>query len=125
VLTAAAVQDFSPARLKRWLQDEARTYFDTTKARKFKLHNFRGTAMSKARIAGVPVDDAAVAFDCNPDTMREHYLAFDRAKVADGVFAQIQDRGANGNGTPKKNRNGGAVGAQKVQSKEKDSRQST
>jgi len=121
LLTAAAVQDFSPARLKRWIQDETRTYFDKTKARKFKLHNFRGTAMSKARIAGVAVDDAAVAFDCNPDTMREHYLAFDRAKVADRVFSQIQNGGAAGGA---KNGNGGAVGAQEPVQKEKDSQQS-
>ncbi|MBN2021896.1 MAG: hypothetical protein JW809_03815 [Pirellulales bacterium] len=70
------------------------------------------------------VDDAAIAFDCNPDTMGEHYLAFDRAKVADGVFTQIQNGGANGNGTSEKNRIGGAVGAQKVQPKEKNPRQS-
>ena len=88
-------------------------YFETTKASKFKLHNFRGTAMSKARIAGVALDDAAVAFDCNPDTMREHYLAFDRAKVADGVFTQIQNGGHWGGS------GGGSPG------KEKDSRQST
>jgi hypothetical protein len=53
-----------PARLKRWIQDEAKNYFDTTKARKFKLHNFRGTAMSTARVAGVSTDDDAIAFDC-------------------------------------------------------------
>jgi hypothetical protein len=88
---ANAVRDFTPARLKRWIQDEAKNYFDTTKARKFKLHNFRGTAMSKARVAGVSTDDAAIAFDCTVATMQQHYLAFDKARVADEVFSRIQN----------------------------------
>jgi hypothetical protein len=37
---ARTVHDFSPLRLE-------------TKAKRFKLHNFRGTAMSEARMAGV------------------------------------------------------------------------
>lgn len=86
-------------RLKRWIQDEAKNYFDKTKARKFKLHNFRGTAMSKARVAGVSTDDAAIAFDCTVSTMQQHYLAFDKARVADAVFSRIQNSGASsGNG---------------------------
>ena len=105
---ANAVKDFAPKRLKRWIQDAAKAYFDTTKAPHFKLHNFRGTAMSKARLAGVSYDDAAVAFDCDPRVMQQHYAAFDKASVADRVFGQIQngsnrggaDGGANGNGTP-------------------------
>ncbi len=88
---ANAVRDFTPARLKRWMQDEAKDYFDKTKARKFKLHNFRGTAMSKARVAGVSTDDAAIAFDCTVSTMQQHYLAFDKARVADEVFSRIQN----------------------------------
>ena len=55
----------------------------------FKLHNFRGTAMSKARMAGVAESDAAVAFGCNPSTMREHYLALDEAAIADKVFSAM------------------------------------
>ena len=73
------------------MQDEAKNYFDKTKARKFKLHNFRGTAMSKARVAGVSTDDAAIAFDCTVATMQQHYLAFDKARVADDVFSRIQN----------------------------------
>lgn len=96
---ANAVRAFTPARLKRWMQDEAKNYFDRTKARKFKLHNFRGTAMSKARLAGVSTDDAAIAFDCTVATMQQHYLAFDKARVADEVFSRIQNGRANsGNG---------------------------
>jgi hypothetical protein len=88
---ANAVRTFTPARLKRWMQDEAKNYFDRTNARKFKLHNFRGTAMSKARVAGVSTDDAAIAFDCTVATMQQHYLAFDKARVADDVFSRIQN----------------------------------
>lgn len=80
--------------MKRWIQDEAKTYFEKTKAARFKLHNFRGTAMSKARLAGVPEDDAAVAFDCTPETMRQHCLAFDKTKVADRVFERMRLSGA-------------------------------
>ena len=81
------------------MQDEAKNYFDKTKARKFKLHNFRGTAMSKARVAGVSTDDAAIAFDCTVATMQQHYLAFDKARVADDVFSRIQNgRASSGNG---------------------------
>ncbi len=96
---ANAIKEFTPARLKRWIQDAAKAYFDTTKAPRFKLHNFRGTAMSKARLAGISYDDAAVAFDCDPRVMQQHYAAFDKASIADRVFGQIQNgsnRGAHG-----------------------------
>lgn len=94
---ANAIKEFAPKRLKRWIQDAAKAYFDTTKAPHFKLRNFRGTAMSKARLAGISYDDAAVAFDCDPRVMQQHYAAFDKASVADRVFGQIQngsERGA-------------------------------
>lgn len=86
---ARAVHDFAPPRLVNWLQDQSKLYFKETKAKRFKLHNFRGTAMSKARMAGVAESDAAVAFGCNPATMREHYLALDEAAIADKVFSAI------------------------------------
>ena len=78
------------ARLKNWIQEQARLYFEKTGAEKFKLHNFRGTAMSRARMAGVTEDDAAIAFGCSSQTMREHYLALDEELVADNVFELIQ-----------------------------------
>ena len=86
---ARTVHDFCPPRLVNWLQDQSRLYFEETKAKRFKLHNFRGTAMSKARMAGIAESDAAVAFGCNPSTMREHYLALDEAAIADKVFSAI------------------------------------
>jgi hypothetical protein len=42
---------------------------------------------------------AAIAFDCTVATMQQHYLAFDKARVADEVFSRIQNGRANsGNG---------------------------
>ena len=86
---AKAVRDFSPHRLVGWLQDQLSLYFKETGAERFKLHNFRGTAMSRARMAGVGESDAAIAFGCTPGTMREHYLALDEEAIADGVFERI------------------------------------
>jgi hypothetical protein len=95
--------------------EKAKNYFDTTKARKFKLHNFRGMAMSKARVAGISTDDAAIAFDCTVATMQQHYLAFDKARVADELFSRIQNgdvgraqqNGANGENVGRAPQNGG------------------
>ncbi|MBN2023395.1 MAG: phage integrase N-terminal SAM-like domain-containing protein [Pirellulales bacterium] len=101
---------FTPARLVKWLQGEADRYFRTTKAKRFKLHSLRATAMSQARMAGIPEGDAAVAFGCNPETMRKHYLNLDEVAIADQVFARMGAyRGryvGNALGlTPKKRRN--------------------
>ena len=60
-----------PPRLVNWLQDQSRLYFEETKAKRFRLHNLRGTAVRRARMAGVAESDAAVAFGCNPSTMPE------------------------------------------------------
>jgi hypothetical protein len=73
-----------------WLHDQALTYFEASKAEKFKLHNFRVTAMSKARMARIADSDAAVAFGCNPQTMRDHYHALDEVEIADDVFSRMQ-----------------------------------
>ena len=75
-----------------WLEDRVVEYLKAhPKVRKFKLHNFRGTAMSRARMAGVSYDDAAVAFGCNPKTMRQHYIALDEVEISDRVMEKIQN----------------------------------
>ena len=84
-------QPFTPARLVKWMQGEAEAYFRSTKAKRFKLHSLRATAMSQARMAGVPEGDAAVAFGCNPETMRKHYLNLDEVAIADQVFLRMGD----------------------------------
>lgn len=88
---AHRVKEFKPLRLIRWLQRQARTYFETTDAKRFKLHNYRGSAMSKARTLGVPYDNAAIAFGCNPETMRKHYVATDEQAISDSVFAVLNE----------------------------------
>jgi integrase len=85
------VGEFQPERLVNWLQDQVIRYFKKNpKAKRFKLHNFRGTAMSRARMAGVSFDDAAVAFGCNPETMRQHYVALEEQEISDRVMDKIQ-----------------------------------
>ena len=82
-------KEFTPARLKRWIQDEVKLYFTLTGKDRFKLHSLRATAMTRAREAGIPVDDAAVAFGCNPATMKQYYLAPDEEAIADSVFDRL------------------------------------
>jgi len=90
---ANSVRDFSPIRLRYWIEDQAEAYFtQNPDAAKFKLHNLRGTAMSKARMAGVSHDDASVAFGCHPETMRRHYILLDEAAITDRVMDEIQGR---------------------------------
>jgi hypothetical protein len=87
-------QSFETIRLKKWLERENRQYLKKNPtAKKFKLHNLRGTPMSKAKEAGVHFEDAAIAFGCNADTMRKHYLALDEVAVTDRVMDAIQGNG--------------------------------
>lgn len=84
---SASVGTFKPEQLVKWMQKEKKRYFDDNPdAKPFKLHNFRGTAMSKARMAGVSFDDAAVAFGCHPETMRQHYTSLDEETITDKVM---------------------------------------
>lgn len=83
---------FDPNCLVNWLQDR------TVEFRKahpeiphFKLHNFRGTAMSRAMEAGANYNEASIAFGCHPETMRKNYLKFDETAISDGVMDRIQD----------------------------------
>jgi hypothetical protein len=93
--------DYQPMRLKKWLEREKQQYLkENPNVKKFKLHNLRGTAMSQAKEAGIHFEDAAIAFGCNPNTMRKHYLAFDEVAVTDRVMDAIQ---GNGNGVEKGN----------------------
>ena len=46
--------------------------------------------MSKAKMAGVSFEEAAIAFGCHPETMRQHYLALDEVAITDRVMAEVQ-----------------------------------
>ena len=50
--------------------------------------------MSKARMLGVTYDDAAVAFGCNPETMRRHYLALNEVDITDRVMGRLHGSAA-------------------------------
>ena len=87
------VKGFAPRQLVNWLQDRVVEFREAhPEVPKFKLHNFRGTAMSRARMAGISYDDAAVAFGCNPQTMRQHYIALDEVDISDRVMERIQSQ---------------------------------
>jgi hypothetical protein len=82
---------FDPSRLVNWLQDRLVEFRkERPDIARFKLHNFRGTAMSRAKEAGVSYDEAAIAFGCHPETMRRHYVKVDETAVSDGVMDRIQ-----------------------------------
>jgi hypothetical protein len=76
-------------RLINWLQYQVVEFREAhPEVKKFKLHNFRWTAMSRARMAGIRHDDAAVAFGCNSQTMRQHYIALDEVEICDRVVME-------------------------------------
>ena len=87
---AKCVGDFDPKRTINWFQDRLVEYRRANpKARRYKLHNLRGTAMSKAKQNGVAYDAAAIAFGCHPETMRAHYVRLDETAIADAVMDSI------------------------------------
>lgn len=80
-----------PKRLKRFLQNEVADYCQAhPDARPFTLHDFRGTAMSTAKMAGVSYDEAAITFGCHPETMRRHYIVINEVAISDGVLERVQ-----------------------------------
>jgi len=84
------IAEFSPDRLKWWMQDELADYNAAhPEQRRVKAHDFRRKAMTEAWRLGIPLEKAAVAFGCNPATMREHYIAMNDTEVADEVFRAI------------------------------------
>ena len=70
------------------------------------------SALSRARMAGVSYDDDAIAFGCNPQTMRQHYIALDETEISDRVMDKIRGgNGDGGNGQSSKGNNGRAAEA--------------
>jgi hypothetical protein len=85
---------FDPGCLVNWLQDRLDEFRkEHTDIPRFKLHNFRGTAMSRAKEAGASYDEAAIAFGCHPETMRRHYVKLDETAISDDVMDRIQGQG--------------------------------
>ncbi len=97
---AATIKRFTPQQLKQWLQDELSLYLRThPELKRFKLHNLRGTAMSRAVQAGIGYDAASIAFGCHPETMRQHYVNLNETLISDQVMDAIQNQ----NGHPQQN----------------------
>ena len=98
-LKAARCREYQPTRFKGFLQDEITAYTAENKDkpgfRAFTAHNFRDTAMTKAWDAEIDLDRAAIAYGCNRETMKKHYIRKDAVAVADAVFFRVQSR-ANG-----------------------------
>jgi integrase len=99
---ATCVKTFDPKRLKRWLQQQIADYCQENKDvpgfRPFTAHNFRDTAMTRAWDADIPVDKAAIAFGCNAETMKRHYIRKEKIAITDAVFDQIRPGGTANNG---------------------------
>jgi hypothetical protein len=75
------------------LQDEVREYNRENEGkpgfRRFTAHNFRDTAMTRAWDCDIDLDKAAIAFGCNRETMKKHYIRKDQLAIADAVFEQV------------------------------------
>jgi len=82
---------FDSVRLRHWLQEECRIYNKLPGVEKFTLHNFRATAVSKARALGLDERDASIAFGCNVETMRQHYTQVDEDGVVETFFDSMND----------------------------------
>lgn len=99
---ATCVKPFDPKRLKRWLQQQIADYCEENKDvpgfRPFTAHNFRDTAMTRAWDADIPVDKAAIAFGCNAETMKRHYIRKEKIAITDAVFDQIRTDSTANNG---------------------------
>lgn len=82
--------EFSPVRLKRWLQDEIDDYCTTHPGvRRFSAHAFRKRAMTEAWRLGISPEKAAIAFGCSVKTMMTHYIAMDEVATSDEVLNAI------------------------------------
>jgi hypothetical protein len=84
------IREFTPTRLRLWIEENHRLYFEQTGVDHWKLHTAtRGAAMSKARMNGVLESDAAVYFGCHPITMHKYYLSLDKERLADDVAEKL------------------------------------
>jgi hypothetical protein len=82
--------DFDPARMAAWVMTLFADYHEDHPDRpRITSHQFRKKAFTDAYRAGVPLDAAAIAFGCDPTTIRGHYLGVSEAEIADSVFAKL------------------------------------
>ena len=85
--SGGVVGPYKPKQLKKWLERQLREYREANpKAKRFKLHNYRATAISRARAAGISPADAAIAFGVDAKTAQKFYTSLDEAAISDAVF---------------------------------------
>jgi hypothetical protein len=93
--------------LKRWLQNEITAYNQENEGKPgfvpFTAHNFRDTAMTRAWDADIDLDRAAIAFGCNRETMKKHYIRKEALVIADAVYERIHGKADNGEAMPPAN----------------------
>ena len=53
--------------------------------------NYRATAISRARAAGISPADAAIAFGVDTKTAQKFYASLDEAAISDAVFRKLID----------------------------------
>lgn len=83
--------DYRPERFTSWMEHQLIDFRNANPdVPYFTLHNYRGTAMSTARQAGISYADASIAFGCNPETMRKYYVKLDETAISDSVMAALQ-----------------------------------
>jgi integrase len=83
--------DFSPERLKWWLQDEIADYCEAhPEVERFSAHSFRKHAMTEAWKLKIEPQRAAIAYGCNVRTMMAHYVGLDEEAVAEAVMREVQ-----------------------------------
>ena len=89
-------KEFSPRRMIRWLQNVVGLFRKLhPEVPYFKPHNWRGTAITRAlELTNGNIDAVAIAFDCNPDTIRKYYAGLNKKQVADDVLAMLHARAA-------------------------------
>jgi integrase len=91
---ATCAESFTPTRLHRWIEAELGRFRDAhPEIPRFRIHDLRGTAMSRAHAAGCSVDEASIAFGCHVDTIRKHYLSVDELAIARRVYARLEEDG--------------------------------
>jgi integrase len=85
---------FSPRRMIRWLQNVVADFRKLhPEVPYFKPHNWRGTAITRAlELMNGNIDAVAIAFDCNPDTIRKYYAGLNKKQVARDVLGKLQAR---------------------------------
>ncbi len=87
-------KSFSPRRMIRWLQNVVGEFRRLhPEVPYFKPHNWRGTAITRAlELTNGNIDAVAIAFDCNPDTIRKYYAGLNKKQVARDVLGKLQAR---------------------------------